>query len=180
MKKLLAFFAVVLVIAEMEGCKNETATDNENDSLNTDATILKKVSFDCYTTYDSIDIALKASGLPLHVEWDEDSSVYLVTECEFFTKFLLSDDCHYLYSVEHMLIDSNEWIALTFTEDITGQYWMCMWPKDECGPFYETGLFDDQAEPYTILDHTTNNGSIIVRYLDSKTYDTIPLVETGH
>ncbi len=92
MKKLLAFFAVVLVIAVMEGCKNGTATDNENDSLNTDATILKKVSFDCCTTHDSIDIALKASGLPLHVEWDEDSSVYLVTECEFFTKFLLSDD----------------------------------------------------------------------------------------
>ena len=178
MKKLLAFFAVVLVIAVMEGCKNETATDNENDSLNTDATILKKVSFDCYTTYDSIDIALKASGLPLHVEWDEDSSVYLVTECEFFTKILLSDDCHYLYSVEHMLIDSNEWIALTFTEDITGQYWMCLWPKDECGLVHETGMFDEQAEPYTILDHFTEDGNMIVRYSESKTFDTIQLTQT--
>lgn len=177
MKNLLALFAAVFVVAVMAGCRN--GKTNENDSLNTDATILKKVSFDCHTPYDSIDIALRASGLPLHVEWDEDSSVYLVTECEFFPKFLLSNDSCYLISVKHLLIDNSEWIWLSF-KDITGLYWMLLWTKDECGPLYEIGLFDNQAEPYTILDHTTNNGSIIVRYLDSKTYDTIPLVEIGH
>ncbi len=177
MRNLLAIFAAVFVVAVMAGCRN--GKTNENDSLNTDATILKKVSFDCHTPYDSIDIALRASGLPLHVEWDEDSSVYLVTECEFFPKFLLSNDSCYLSSVKHLLIDNSEWVWLSF-KDITGLYWMLLWTKDECGPLYEIGLFDNQAEPYTILDHTTNNGSIIVRYLDSKTYDTIPLVEIGH
>lgn len=187
MKKILILCAAMVAAAAMTSCGSRTtatdtiATDTMprcttlNESPYTAAPILDSECFNCYTTYDSIDAALRASSMPLHVEWDEDSVAWLIVECEIPLRLILSDNCHYLCNAQCLVIDGKEWLAATFTEDITGQYWMYMWTKDKCGLVQETGLFNQQAEPYTISDHFTDDGRMIVRYSESKTYDTIQL-----
>lgn len=177
MKKIMLVCAAMLALGAMTACKSETSSSN-NESQYLAAPILDSVRFNCSTAYDSIDAALRASSMPLHVELDEDGVAWLTIECEIPRGLVLSDSNHYLCNAECLVIDSEEWVAITFTEDITGQYWMYMWPKDECGLVHETGMFDEQAEPYTILDHFTEDGHMIVRYSESKTFDTIQLAQT--
>lgn len=176
-RRILMLCAAMVAFAAMTACKSEISSSN-NESLYTAAPILDSVWFDCSTAYDSIDAAIRASSMPLHVEWDEDGVAWLAIECEIPRGLVLSDSNHYLCNAECLVIDGKEWVAITFTEDITGQYWMYMWPKNECGLVHETGMFDEQAEPYTILDHFTEDGNMIVRYSESKTFDTIQLAQT--
>ena len=177
MKKTMLVCAALLALGAMTACKSETSNSN-NESQYPAAPILDRARFNCSTAYDSIDAALRASSMPLHVERDEDGVAWLAIDCEIPWQLVLSDSNHYLCNAECLVIDGKEWVAITFTEDITGQYWMYMWPKNECGLVHETGMFDEQAEPYTILDHFTEDGNMIVRYSESKTFDTIQLAQT--
>ena len=175
MKKLFLLGTMVCAFGMMAACKSGT-TDNKDFE---EAEVIKSASFGPEDTPESIDTALKAAGLPMHIEWDSDGTATLVTDG---MAFYVTDSIgiEYICQVEEIIFNDEPWLCITYTEDLTGQYWQIMGPKRGGSLFYETELISPQAEPYqmashgvTIHDSDGDCDAIVVRYLESGTLDTI-------
>lgn len=184
MKKAILLCAALLALT---GCRSGSTSTDANDS-NADfeeAEVIKCATFGPETTPDSIDAALKAAGLPMHIEWDCNGQAWLVPECECLVSRMLSDSIHYIYSVAEIIFNDEPWLCITYTEDVTGRYWQFMGPESECCLLYQTDLISPQAEPYQMASHgvrihDSEGGceAIVVRYLESGTFDTIRFIQS--
>ena len=185
MKKAILLCAVLLALA---GCKggNTSVCDNGSNADFKEAEVIKCATFWPEATPDSINAALKAAGLPVHIEWDGNGLAWLVPECECAISMLVSDtfNVEYIYSVAEIIFDDEPWLCITYTEDVTGMYWQFMGPESECCLLYQTDLISPQAEPYQMASHgvTIHDGkvdcnAIVVRYIESGTFDTIPYTQ---
>ena len=170
MKKLFLFGAMVCAIGMMTACKSGTGDNIEFE----EAEVIKSATFGPEDTPEIIDSALKAAGLPMHIELGVDGSATLATDG---MAFNLSDSIYYICQAEEIIFNDEPWLCITYTEDITGQYWQMMGPGFIC---YETDLISPQAEPYQMASHGVtlhrsgvDCDAIVVRYLDSGTLDTI-------
>jgi hypothetical protein len=143
-----------------------------------EAKVIKSATFGPEDTPEIIDSALKAAGLPMHIEWDNDGSPSLALDG---MNYYISDSISYICQAKEIIFNDEPWLCIIYTEDVTGQYWQMMGPKRERFLWYETDLISPpQAEPYQMADHEiTIHGSdvdcdaIVVRYLYSERLDTI-------
>jgi hypothetical protein len=94
----------------------------------------------------------------------------------------IADSCCYVCEVAQIIFNDEPWLRITYTEDITGQYWLWMIPKNECSGIYITDLFDQQAKPYQFSSHgiktrtsASDYAAIVVHYTKSGTIDTVPV-----
>ena len=170
MKKLFLFGAMVCAIGMMTACKSGTGDNIEFE----EAEVIKSATFGPEDTPEIIDSALKAAGLPMHIELGVDGSATLATDG---MAFNLSDSIYYICQAEEIIFNDEPWLCITYTEDITGQYWQMMGPGFIC---YETDPISPQAEPYQMASHGVtlhrsgvDCDAIVVRYLYSGTLDTI-------
>ncbi|MBR2959384.1 MAG: hypothetical protein IKC19_07145 [Bacteroidales bacterium] len=195
MKKLFLFGAMVCAIGMMTACKSGTGDNTAADTMqpcepssvlvtNTggniefeEAEVIKSATFGPEDTPEIIDSALKAAGLPMHIEWDNDGSPSLALDG---MNYYISDSISYICQAEEIIFNDEPWLCITYTEDVTGQYWQMMGPKRERFLWYETALISPQAEPYQMASHgvTLHRSGVdcdamVVRYLDSGTLDTI-------
>ena len=185
MKKAILLCAALFALA---GCKNGNTSicDNDSNTNFKEAEVIKCATFGPETTPDSIDVALKAAGLPMHIEWDGNGLAWLVPECECAISMSVSDtfNADYIYSVEEIIFNDEPWLCFTYTEDVTGQYWQFMGPESECCLLYQTELISPQAEPYQMASHgvkvhdgEVDYDAIVVRYTESGTFDTIRYIQ---
>ncbi len=173
MKKLFLFGAMVCAIGMMTACKSGTGGNIEFE----EAEVIKSATFGPEDTPEIIDSALKAAGLPMHIEWDNDGSPSLALDG---MNYYISDSIIYICQAEEIIFNDEPWLCITYTEDVTGQYWQMMGPKREMFLFYETDPISPQAEPYQMASHGVtlhrsgvDCDAIVVRYLYSGTLDTI-------
>lgn len=191
MRQIPFFFASFFVLVAISACRNgDRTTCNRDESFNfEDEEVIARVSFGCDDTPENMDIALRAAGLPLCIQWDcnGDSWITPVSDDSKEIDLLkVNDSVHYICEVAKVIFNNEHWLRVIYTEDVTGQYWLWMTPEKECGVFYKTDLFDTQAEPFQICGQgvkvRTLGGdcdAIVVRYTESTTYDTVPLIRVG-
>lgn len=175
----------------ISACRNgDRTTCNRDESFNFEAEeVIARVSFGCDDTPENMDIALRAAGLPLCIQWDcnGDSWIAPVSDDSKEIDLLkVNDSVHYICEVAKVIFNNEHWLRVIYTEDVTGLYWLWMTPEKECGVFYKTDLFDTQAESFQICGQgvkvRTLGGdcdAIVVRYTESTTYDTVPLIRVG-
>jgi hypothetical protein len=173
MKKVFLLGAMVCALGMMSACKSGTGGNIEFE----EAEVIKSATFRPEDTPEIIDSALKAAGLPMHIEWDNDGSPSLAFDG---MNYYISDSISYICQAKEIIFNDEPWLCIIYTEDVTGQYWQMMGPKRERFLWYETALISPQAEPYQMADHEiTIHGSdvdcdaIVVRYLYSERLDTI-------
>lgn len=173
MKKLFLLGAMVCAIGMMTACKSGTGGNIEFE----EAEVIKSATFGPEDTPEIIDSALKAAGLPMHIEWDNDGSPSLALDG---INYYISDSISYICQAKEIIFNDEPWLCIIYTEDVTGQYWQMMGPKRERFLWYETALISPQAEPYQMASHGVtlhrsgvDCDAIVVRYLYSGTLDTI-------
>lgn len=164
-------------------CDNSSGTDFE------EAKVIASAAFGPADTPDSIAVAIKAAGLPMHIEWDCNGKSWITADCDDYmmiTFLPAVDSCHYICDVAQIIFDDETWLRITYTEDTTGQHWLLMSPESECGLFYKTAPFDPHDKPYQFPGHSTtihttesDYAALVVRYPSSGTLDTLPLVWVG-
>ena len=171
--------ATILAISAVSSCDSMNTSNCVNGSNNDfrEAKVIKSATFGPEDTPEIIDSALKAAGLPMHIEWDNDGSPSLALDG---MNYYISDSISYICQAKEIIFNDEPWLCIIYTEDVTGQYWQMMGPKRERFLWYETALISPQAEPYQMADHEiTIHGSdvdcnaIVVRYLFSERLDTI-------
>ena len=188
MKKTIIICSALLVLAACNSCNTTNRDENSGNDFE-EAKVIASATFGPDDTPDSIAVAIKAASLPMRIEWDCNGKSWIAADCDDYmmiTFLPVVDSCSYICDVAQIIFDNETWLRITYTEDITGQYWLFMSPESECGLFYKTDLFDPQAEPYQFPSHSTmihtnesDYAALIVRYVESGTLDTVPLVWVG-
>lgn len=181
-------FLVCSAILALAACNSANTTNKDKNSTTDfeEAKVIASATFGPDDTPDSIAMAIKAASLPMHIEWDCNGKSWIAADCDDYmmiTFLPVVDSSDYICEVAQIIFDDETWLRITYTEDITGQYWLYMSPESECGLFYKTDLFAPQAEPYQFPSHSTiihtnesEYAAIIIRYPMSGTLDTLPLV----
>lgn len=180
--------AMLCVLGMMTACKNGTTNENTTDSSTgfKAAKVIVEVTFEPEDTPDSIVAKIKRANLPVLVDWDCNGKAWFHVDCDsndIITFLPMADSINYVCEIAQIIFNDEQWLCITCTEDITGQYWQLMSPESECGVFYKTNLISPQAEPYQMASHgikdygeDKDHEAIVVRYVESGTLDTIPFV----
>ena len=201
MRKSFLLYATILSLAVMIACKGQNAALPDTDSMAVckggnatlagndstpafeEAQVIGIALFRAEDLPDSIEAKAKAAHLPVLIDWDSDGKAWITADCngsQNIMEFLVTDNIEYIDNIAQIIFNDERWLCITYTEDVTGQYWQWMTPESECGVFYKTDLISPQAEPYKMASHgvTIHDGdssydAIVVRYLESGTLDTI-------
>lgn len=189
MKKIFLLGAVVCTIGMMAACKGGAENEHTADGSDgfEEAKVIVGATFGPEDTPNSIEAKIKATKLPVRIDWDCNGKAWLSADCDSYTNILflpVVDSIDYICKIAQVIFNDEQWLCITYTEDVTGQYWQWMSPRSECGVFYKTDLISPQGEPYQMASRgvkahgeDSNQGAIVVRYIESGTLDTIPLVK---
>ena len=81
MKKTIIICSALLALAACNSC-NTTSRDENSGTDFEEARVIASATFGPDDTPDSIEVAIKAADLPMHIEWDCDGKSWIAADCD--------------------------------------------------------------------------------------------------